>query len=72
VRVPSMWAAGAIGAFAGFLHAYQLSAGATRPQHHSGRTSQASCVSDADPTGAGRLMGRFDNAAEAKAAGLTR
>jgi hypothetical protein len=32
VRVPSMWAAGAIGAFAGFLHAYQLSAGAWLPR----------------------------------------
>ena len=32
MRVPSMWAAGAIGAFAGFLHAYQLSAGAPLPR----------------------------------------
>ena len=72
MRVPSMWAAGAIGAFAGFLHAYQLSAGAPLL-----RRATLPCVTFPHRltpicTPPGRLMGRFENAAEAKAAGLSR
>ena len=68
-----MWAAGAIGAFAGFLHAYQLSAGASLPRLAACAGHRARPIaSHADPSLLGRLMGRFENPAEAKAAGLTR